>query len=231
MHSQDPKRITFLEGSRFVLSVPRVQLLGTWMEPQVEVTVTQEEGAVVLKAEQCRIRGCATIERMRLDERFALTFTTQLTWQTSAPGADAASGSTSSAVTSSSPAAEGQGQPAAAARQPQQTRLGGLSLGRLGLRHSAAAPQPPAGQLQASAQVDVWCEVVQPFHLLPRAALESSCNVVMRGLVNSLLPLFVKQLAADYQRWGNDEAYRASRSARSKPLAAQPSPAPAAARP
>jgi hypothetical protein len=48
--------------------------------------------------------------------------------------------------------------------------------------------------------------------------MESTCNAVMRGLVSSLLPLFMRQLAADYGKWATDEAYRAERAARSKPL-------------
>jgi len=55
------------------------------------------------------------------------------------------------------------------------------------------------------------CEAIPPFHLMPRASLEARCNAVLRGLVGSLLPLFVNQLASDYQRWAGDAAYRAHR--------------------
>lgn len=46
----------------------------------------------------------------------------------------------------------------------------------------------------------------------------STCNSVLSGLVNSLLPLFVRQLASDYEKWSNDVQYRAVRAARSMPL-------------
>lgn len=50
--AQDPERILFLGGSRFRLLVPRVHLLGTWIEPQVEVSVRNEPDAVVLQADR-----------------------------------------------------------------------------------------------------------------------------------------------------------------------------------
>lgn len=33
------------------------------------------------------------------------------------------------------------------------------------------------------------------------SAAQSSCNVVMAGLVNTLLPLFLRKLGDDYQKW------------------------------
>lgn len=54
------------------------------------------------------------------------------------------------------------------------------------------------------------------YHLSPMQI--GTCNGVMRGLVNSLLPLFVRQLSADYARWSVDPEYRAVRAARSMPL-------------
>jgi hypothetical protein len=52
---------------------------------------------------------------------------------------------------------------------------------------------------------------------MPREVLVGSCNTVISGLVNSLLPWFTRQLAADYQKWAADAAYRAARAARSRP--------------
>lgn len=42
-------------------------------------------------------------------------------------------------------------------------------------------------------------QVIPPFNLMPREALEHSCNAVIGGLVRSLLPVFMRQLAADYK--------------------------------
>ncbi len=61
-------------------------------------------------------------------------------------------------------------------------------------------------------------QVVPPFHLMPREVLEGSCNAVLRALVNSLLPLFLRQLADDYGKWASTDSYRALRAARTKPL-------------
>lgn len=41
---------------------------------------------------------------------------------------------------------------------------------------------------------------------------------MMRGLVNTLLPLFVRKLAEDYGRWAADSSYRLSRASRKVPL-------------
>jgi hypothetical protein len=67
------------------------------------------------------------------------------------------------------------------------------------------------GSITGAATVQVWCEVVPPFQLMPREVLQNSCNVVITGLVNSLLPWFMRQLAADYAKWAADPAYRAER--------------------
>ena len=47
------------------------------------------------------------------------------------------------------------------------------------------------GVVQGDARLDVWSEVVQPFHLMPRFALEGTSNAVMGALVGSLLPRFM----------------------------------------
>ncbi|KAJ9529920.1 hypothetical protein QJQ45_022332 [Haematococcus lacustris] len=80
----------------------------------------------------------------------------------------------------------------------------------------------PSGQIQGNSQLDVWCEVVPPFHHMPRSALVAACNTVLRALVGTLLPLFMRQLADDYVRWSNDPEYRAARAARSLPAAIAP---------
>ena len=47
--------------------------------------------------------------------------------------------------------------------------------------------------LQGDAQLDVWSEVVPPFHLMPRFMLESTSNAVMGALVSNLLPRFMER--------------------------------------
>ncbi|KAG2453854.1 hypothetical protein HYH02_002061 [Chlamydomonas schloesseri] len=176
----DPKQIAHLGGNRFVLTVPRINLLNVWLEVVAEVTVTTyppdaatgRPARVVLQADNCRISGSDLVENLALDQRFAMRFVTELTWSTSGGG-------------------EGAG----------------------------AAAVAPTGEIRAASKLDVWSEVVPPFHLLPREVLVGSCNGVLHGLVGSLLPLFVRMLAADYQRWAADPAYRAERAKRSQPIA------------
>ncbi len=49
--------------------------------------------------------------------------------------------------------------------------------------------------MQGTAKLDVWSEVVAPFHLMPRGVLEGSGSAVMAGLVRSLLPPFLQRYA------------------------------------
>lgn len=87
----------------------------------------------------------------------------------------------------------------AAALQPQQQRA------------------PVRGTIFADLDLDVWCEVIPPFNLLPReSVLEPTVNAVLGTLVNGLLPVFVRKLGADYERWAADPVYRQRRAALSK---------------
>lgn len=147
----------------------------------MEVSVTCNAGVnptVLLKAENCRIRGSELISRLKLDEKFVLKFQTELTWSTNVP-VTAESGDDSST-------------------------------------HNQDL-EPGTGTISASSKLDVWSEVVPPFNIMPRGALQASCNLVMRTLVGTLLPLFVHKLAEDYAKWAVDAEYRRVRALRSEP--------------
>ncbi len=178
--------------------MPPLQIFNLWIEPVVQVSVRTESNRVVLEADNCRIRGCEAVERLKLDERFCMRFVTKLTWRVDAPAAAAGSSS----------------QPEQATRSVSSSSLAGM-FSRGGSSQVALLPE---GEILGDAKLDVWSETLPPFNLMPRSMMESTCNAVMRGLVSSLLPLFMRQLAADYGKWATDEAYRAERAARSKPL-------------
>mmetsp|Transcript_25137 Transcript_25137/g.63764 ORF Transcript_25137/g.63764 Transcript_25137/m.63764 type:complete len:271 (-) Transcript_25137:153-965(-) len=177
----DPKQIKHLGGNRFLLIVPRINILNVWLEPEVEVEVTTVAGPsprVILQAENARIRGSEAIERLRIDQRFCMRFVTELQWSGAPVVSSAASGAS--------------------------------------FEDEPLASSP--GDISGGAHLDVWCEVIPPFNLMPREVLQGTCNVVMQGLVSTLLPLFMSKLGEDYQRWAVDAAYRASRAARQVPL-------------
>lgn len=67
------------------------------------------------------------------------------------------------------------------------------------------------GHINVSTELKVWCEVLPPFHLMPRRLLAGACNSVLRRAIPALLDAFTRSLAADYVRWSADEAYRDSR--------------------
>lgn len=47
--------------------------------------------------------------------------------------------------------------------------------------------------MQGDVKLDVWSEVIQPFNLMPRFALEGTSNAVMNALVTGLLPKFMER--------------------------------------
>lgn len=53
------------------------------------------------------------------------------------------------------------------------------------------ACQMSVTHLQGDLKLDVWSEVIQPFNLMPRFALEGTSNAVMNALVTGLLPKFM----------------------------------------
>jgi len=163
----DPSQIRHIGNNRFMLKVPRINIFNAWLEPEVEIVTTSSASPpkVVLQAENCRIRGSEGIESWKLDQRFCLSFVTELTWSS-------------------------------------EQRLEG----------------PGPGQITGNAKLEVFSEVIPPFNLMPRSMLEGSCNVVMAGLVNTLLPLFLRKLGEDYTKWAAEPEYREARAQRSMPL-------------
>eukprot|EP00879_Flechtneria_rotunda_P003255 GHRR01003479.1.p1 GENE.GHRR01003479.1~~GHRR01003479.1.p1 ORF type:complete len:349 (+),score=112.10 GHRR01003479.1:317-1363(+) len=229
----DPSQIQFLQDNRFVLSVPRINLLGAGLQPIIEVEVRSEQDAIVLQAIDCKLNATGIMGG--LDSKFAMQWTTRLTWSSQQPQQHeqmqhqqwqqhATQGEQQQQQ-------QQQAQVASNGNRGPLSNLGnklGNSLNRLkninpsgngsNSTSSSSASEPPStpGTITGSAVVQVWCKVVPPFHLMPRQVLESSCNSVLSGLVNSLLPWFMKQLAADYQKWAADAEYRAVRRARTE---------------
>lgn len=196
----DPDLIQPLGGSAFLLRVPRITLFGAWLEPEVVVEVWQGEAParVVILATSCRLSGSEVVQAMRLDSRFNLHFQLELTWctafdddlaqQQQPPQRDAAPGGTIPAATT----------PAAAV--PTAAAL--------------TAATAPRGQIHGDLQLAVWSEVIPPFHLMPRQALEAGGNAVLSGMMATLHPVFLRRLADDYSHWARDEGYRRRRAVR-----------------
>ena len=189
----DPSMILPLGEGRFLLKVPRIQILSLWMEPEVEVGVTVTATTpqrVVLEATRCSLVGSDLIRQLRLDEKFALHFVTELTW---GPAGVASGGGSSSSMGSSS------------------SSSGDGSDGGGGERLVSTAG-PREAEIRASLELEVWSEVVGLFNLLPRDALVALVNGILRTLMASLLPLFVRKLGSDYEHWASDPEYRRRRS-------------------
>jgi hypothetical protein len=173
----DPALIQFIADNKFLLLVPKISLFNLWIAPLIEVKVTQAQNPprVILEASRARIRGSEQVENLKLDQRFCMKMTTELTWtQPSTSSASSPSASTSSG---------------------QQQQQQGITTA------AAAAAVVGEGSITASSQLDVWCEVVQPFHLMPRSVLESTCNSILQLTIDTLLPIFLGRLGSDYEKW------------------------------
>ncbi|GAB4821541.1 hypothetical protein N2152v2_008587 [Parachlorella kessleri] len=243
----EPSMIFPMGGSTFLLKLSRVEILGVWVAPEVEVDVTMQESPprVVLESRSCRLPGSPFFAS--LEGRFALRFRTELTWQPSGgsqglgqptSGGNGANGALQSQrpATPSQQGLTQQGQqgqqqqaqavdPAwsaswlprwpdvadnnAAGRQPGTAPA---ASGQQQWQPLPAQQRPGRGQIDGDLTVEVWSEVVAPFDLLPRPFLEASCNAVVGGLVGALLPLFMRRLGEDYEKWATDAAYRETRS-------------------
>jgi hypothetical protein len=241
----DPSQIQLLSGNTFVLSVPRINLLGASLQPVITVEVTSAQDAVILQATDCQLNATGIMGG--LDEKFAMQFTTRLTWnspqhqhvqqfahqaqqqqhrrevellsaeqqQLKAQKEQQQQQGDGSATSNSSSWSSSTG--SSIRVRWDRLRQGSWSSSSNGSSAAQASADTLRGSITGSAVVDVWCEVIPPFTLMPREVLVGSCNTVISGLVNSLLPWFTRQLAADYQKWAADAAYRAARAARSRP--------------
>jgi len=72
-------------------------------------------------------------------------------------------------------------------------------------------------QLQDAASVsmegylNVWCEKLPPFQVMPTRVLQSTSNLVLKAAVRTLAKIFMNNLMADYEKWATDPAYREAR--------------------
>eukprot|EP00238_Polyblepharides_amylifera_P013987 CAMPEP_0196575774 /NCGR_PEP_ID=MMETSP1081-20130531/5184_1 /TAXON_ID=36882 /ORGANISM="Pyramimonas amylifera, Strain CCMP720" /LENGTH=232 /DNA_ID=CAMNT_0041894177 /DNA_START=239 /DNA_END=937 /DNA_ORIENTATION=- len=66
-------------------------------------------------------------------------------------------------------------------------------------------------RLETTANLDVWCEIIPPFNFMPKSALESATSGVVGAVMSAMLNVFNNKVAADYQRWSTDSAYRITR--------------------
>ena len=49
----------------------------------------------------------------------------------------------------------------------------------------------PDAAIRAVTDMDVWCEVVRPFRLVPKRVLEGTCNAVLRPVLRASLNQFI----------------------------------------
>ncbi|KAK9822984.1 hypothetical protein WJX81_000572 [Elliptochloris bilobata] len=207
----DPELIHQLgKGNRFLLSVPRINLLSVWLEPLVEVEVVASLGRVSILSTGCRLRGSELLQRLRLDERVAIEFATHLTWADGVPPAGAflngnGSGIRTATYAGADSAEDGSWQNGA------RELAGRLTRPFAGLGGGGGDTPDIGGKIHAVSEVTVWSEVVPPFNLMPREALQAAGNTVLAGVMRTLLPLFLRRLADDYEKWASDNGYWRSR--------------------
>lgn len=183
------------------------QFFRDWVEPEIEVGLEQLASSpggaprVVLHSRACHLPGSPLFAS--LEGRFALQFSVELSWQPWAAG-DGEAGAQLAAAAAA---------PAEVA--PLGTELGGsgsreaAALTASAQRHEGGAEEEEAaeqgaggeGEITGRLSVEVWAEVVPPFHLLPRGVVEGTCNAVMGAAIKALLPLFMSRWAGWQGRW------------------------------
>lgn len=157
----------------------------------MEVSVTTHPGAggssghgngggprVVLQAENCRISGSQAVESLRLDQRFAMCFVTELTWSAT-PVASTASVATSAAGESASKEVSA-GQATGARRVGLTTAAASVATA---LTTSAVATnfaEVMNGEIRASSKLDVWSEVRNGGCPLPVHEWGRNCTLVVQ---------------------------------------------------
>lgn len=79
----DPKLITMLGNNRFLLKVPKIEVMNVWIEPLATVAVLQEENPprVHLTTEKCEVYGSDMLQALNLDGKYSMNFDAVLTWE------------------------------------------------------------------------------------------------------------------------------------------------------
>merc|ERR1711879_1019661 len=67
------------------------------------------------------------------------------------------------------------------------------------------------GEILTRSELTVHCEVVKPFHVIPRRVLANTCSGVLRGIMKLLLPAFVRMLRDDFGIWATSKVARQAR--------------------
>jgi len=58
-------------------------------------------------------------------------------------------------------------------------------------------------EVTMSGSLNVWCEKLPPFNLMPTAILQSASNAVLRAAIITIQRIFMKNLIKDYEIWVN----------------------------
>mmetsp|Transcript_33487 Transcript_33487/g.53851 ORF Transcript_33487/g.53851 Transcript_33487/m.53851 type:complete len:118 (-) Transcript_33487:136-489(-) len=71
-------------------------------------------------------------------------------------------------------------------------------------------------EVELKGSLNVWCEKLPPFHIMPTRVLQGASNAVLGAMYRTLSRIFLNSLMKDYEKWANDADYRALRAQRSK---------------
>lgn len=204
----EPSMIFPLGDSSFLLKMPRISLFDLWVAPEVEVSVAQRDGSpkgspmVVLESRSCHLPGSPFFSQ--LEGRFSLHFRTELTWTPFQQ-------STQRTTRAAQPTMHGGGMAGGPPAGKQAPSTATATASAVTPRQQAATQQAQQGEIRGDLSVEVWAEPLPPFNLIPRPALEATCNAVVRSAIAALLPLFMRRLGEDYERWASDASYRGER--------------------
>mmetsp|Transcript_26931 Transcript_26931/g.47654 ORF Transcript_26931/g.47654 Transcript_26931/m.47654 type:complete len:101 (+) Transcript_26931:244-546(+) len=69
--------------------------------------------------------------------------------------------------------------------------------------------------------VQVWCEKIPPFTLVPTTVLQKASSVVLGAAVKTIQRIFINQLMQDYEKWATDPEYREERKRKGEQILAE----------
>lgn len=184
--------VTRTSDTEFRFTGPRLDFLKmAWIQPIMEVVgvVTPNEN-VKLTSDKFYLIGSDFVKRTRFNDRVAVYYDTKMTWHSRGPVPLAELESFKSGETES---------------------VGPEETGSRSDNKRSPKDAVPSGEIFVEVNMDVWSEVVGPFKVVNRDALQKISQAAVKPFIKPLLRAFSSQLEKDYKKWCTDAEYRQQR--------------------
>jgi len=181
----DPSSITKVSADEFLFQLPKLHFFNVWVAPKVKMTVQVQEEPKTIV--NIKADECV-VSGSKFIEKMRINERLKIKVKTSLEEVELSQEKEEEGSSSSSSSSS--------SGSNNHQRKSGVAM-------------------RARTNLEVWCEIVKPFNLFPKAFLEKSCNAVLRTTLKSLLRAFMVELKDDYVLWSTDKSYREERANRS----------------